>query len=52
MRSKLYGLLLGCSLVAAMTASALACDYRVNASTNDQTSTQQTAQTQQSTESR
>jgi hypothetical protein len=42
---------LGCGLAAAMTASALACDFHVTTSTNDQASTQQTAQAQQSTES-
>jgi hypothetical protein len=44
MRSMLIGLLLGCGL-AAIVAPALACDFRTTAS-NDQTTSQQTAQSQ------
>ena len=46
MRSKLLGLLLGCSLVAAAATSAFACNYQTNASADNSTP-QQTAQAQQ-----
>jgi hypothetical protein len=45
MRSKLLAVLVGCGLVAATVAPALACDYRTNA-TNDKAPPQQTAQSQ------
>jgi hypothetical protein len=50
MRSKLLGLLLGCGLVAATIAPALACQYQTNAS-NNQPPPQQTAQTTSDTTS-
>ncbi len=50
MRSKLFGLLLGCSLVAATLAPALACQFQATSAANDQTSPPQTAQAQQSTQ--
>jgi hypothetical protein len=49
MRSKLLALLVGCGLVAATIAPALACDYKTNAST-DKAQQQQTAQTQPDTQ--
>lgn len=45
MRSKLLAILVGCGLVAATIAPAIACDYKTNA-TNDQAAPQQTAQSQ------
>jgi len=46
MRSKLIGLLLGCGLLAATVAPALACSYNTQASSDTQ-APQQTAQSQQ-----
>jgi hypothetical protein len=46
MRSKLIGLLLGCGLLAASVAPALACSYNTQASSDTQ-APQQTAQAQQ-----
>ena len=48
MRSKLLAVLVGCGLVAATIATALACDYKTNA-TNDKAAPQQTAQSQSQT---
>ena len=45
MRSKLLGLLVGCGLLAAAIAPALACDFQTNAS-NQQTPPERTAQAQ------
>ena len=48
MRSKLLAVLVGCGLVAATMATALACDYKTNA-TNDKAAPQETAQSQSQT---
>ena len=48
MRSKLIGVLLGCGLLAATVAPALACSYTTQASSDTQP--QQTAQAQQPSE--
>jgi hypothetical protein len=46
MRSKLLAVLIGCGLVAATIAPALACDYGKTNATNDKAPPQQTAQSQ------
>ena len=48
MLSKLIGIVLGCGLAAALTASAMACDFHTTSATNDQAAPQQTAQTESS----
>ena len=49
MRSKLLAVLVGCGLVAATIAPALACDYSKTNATNDKAAPQQTAQSQSQT---
>ena len=46
MRSKLLAVLVGCGLVVATMATALACDYYKTTATNDNAPPQQTAQSQ------
>ena len=51
MRAKLIGLVLGCGLVVAVAAPALACDfYHSTSAQSDQATTQQTAQSQPETD--
>ena len=49
MRSKLLAVLVGCGLIAATIAPALACDYNKTNATDDKATPQQTAQSQSQT---
>ncbi len=47
MRTKLFGLIVGGSLIAATMTSGLACPYNTTSAANDQSSPPQTAQSDQ-----